>query len=153
MYVYPIKQLEELLFSKSIIQGSLFAISLLLLLAGMGIMCNILQMIVQSRIKLIGVLRAMGMSINSISLLYISIFEVVVIFSVLSGSIIGYLFNNYSSNLLTTLFPEDISGCLYEVKSILMALILLNLLMFIPWRVIINKIDKLNVVQIVNSEN
>jgi predicted lysophospholipase L1 biosynthesis ABC-type transport system permease subunit len=153
MYVYPIKQLEELLFSKSLIQGTLYVISLLLLLAVIGIMCNILRMIIQSRIKLIGILRAMGMSINSITLLYMSVFEVVIISSVLFGSIIGYIFNNYSSNLLTTLFPEDVGGYLYEVKSILITLILSNILLLIPWRVMINEIDKLSVVQIVNSEN
>ena len=93
------------------------------------------------------------MSINSITLLYMSVFEVVIISSVLFGSIIGYIFNNYSSNLLTTLFPEDVGGYLYEVKSILITLILSNILLLIPWRVMINEIDKLSVVQIVNSEN
>jgi hypothetical protein len=61
------------------------------------------------------------------------------------------MFNNYSSNLLTALFPEDISGYMYEAKSMLIALILSNILLFIPWRTIINKIDKLSVVKIVNS--
>ncbi|HHX18293.1 MAG TPA: hypothetical protein GX727_05490, partial [Clostridium sp.] len=129
IYVYPIKQLEELLFSKNLIQGVFYVISVLLILAGIGIMCNILQMIIQSRIKLIGILRAMGMSINSISFMYMFMFEVVVILSVLSGSIIGYMFNNYSSNLLTALFPEDISGYMYEAKSMLIALILSNILL------------------------